>query len=399
MKLSGPVEVELYPDHEDFAVRTMGMPGLGALGVTFGLSIAMDSPSARTPGQFHWAATLWHEMSHVYVLTATGHRVPRWFTEGVAVYEETATHADWGDRLDPVSIKAIKEKKLLPIAELDRGFIRPSYPQQVVVSYFQGGQVCTYIVERWGWDNILAMIQDFSSDTATADVVEKELGIKPEVFDKDFLAWLDKRTHTQVENFDKWKEKMKGLAGNAAAKKWDDVIAEGPRIRGLYPDYLEGDNAYEFLAEAYMAKGDKQAAMRELEDYSREGGKESRRRSSGWRISQTELGHKQDAALNARTPEFHLSARRRIAHEARRAVPGSGQKTPLAIREYEVLVALKPNDMAGARYHLALAYQKAGRMDDAKDQVLQSLEAAPGFRPAQKLLLELNRGATGPSSD
>ena len=35
MKLKGPVQVEVYPDHEDFAVRTMGMPGLGALGVTF----------------------------------------------------------------------------------------------------------------------------------------------------------------------------------------------------------------------------------------------------------------------------------------------------------------------------------------------------------------------------
>src|SRR5579864_2139734 len=35
LKLNGPVQVEVYPDHEDFAVRTMGLPGLGALGVTF----------------------------------------------------------------------------------------------------------------------------------------------------------------------------------------------------------------------------------------------------------------------------------------------------------------------------------------------------------------------------
>ena len=47
MKLNGPVQVEVYPDHEDFAVRTMGMPGLGALGVTFGAVVAMDSPSGR----------------------------------------------------------------------------------------------------------------------------------------------------------------------------------------------------------------------------------------------------------------------------------------------------------------------------------------------------------------
>ena len=49
----------------------MGMPGLGALGVTFGQVVAMDSPSARKPGDFNWGATLWHEMSHVFILTAT----------------------------------------------------------------------------------------------------------------------------------------------------------------------------------------------------------------------------------------------------------------------------------------------------------------------------------------
>ena len=65
MKLPGPVQVEVYPDHEDFAVRTLGMPGLGALGVTFGEVVAMDSPSARKPGDFNWASTLRHEMSHV----------------------------------------------------------------------------------------------------------------------------------------------------------------------------------------------------------------------------------------------------------------------------------------------------------------------------------------------
>ena len=84
-------------------------------------------------------------MSHVFVLQATDSRVPRWFTEGLAVYEETAASPDWGDRLDPQAIDAIKNKKLLPVAELDRGFIRPSYPAQVIVSYFQGGKICNYI--------------------------------------------------------------------------------------------------------------------------------------------------------------------------------------------------------------------------------------------------------------
>ena len=114
MKLPGPVQVEVYPDHEDFAVRTLGMPGLGALGVTFGEVVAMDSPSGRKPGDFHWAATLWHEMSHVFILTATNHRVPRWFTEGLAVHEESEANFEWGDRITPDILVAINDRQAPP---------------------------------------------------------------------------------------------------------------------------------------------------------------------------------------------------------------------------------------------------------------------------------------------
>ena len=117
MKLPGPVQVEVYPDHEDFAVRTMGMPGLGALGVTFGQVVAMDSPSARKPGDFNWGSTLWHEMSHVFILTATNFRVPRWFTEGLAVHEEGEHSPEWKNQPTPEVLAAIRDKKLLPVAQ------------------------------------------------------------------------------------------------------------------------------------------------------------------------------------------------------------------------------------------------------------------------------------------
>ncbi|MBV9611168.1 MAG: hypothetical protein JO091_01795, partial [Acidobacteriaceae bacterium] len=115
MKLSGPVRLEVYPNHDDFVVRTLGLPGQGGLlGVTFGLVVAMDSPSARAPGEFNWASTMWHELSHVYVLTATNNLVPRWFTEGLAVHEESAASPDWGDRMSPEIVTALKNKKLVP---------------------------------------------------------------------------------------------------------------------------------------------------------------------------------------------------------------------------------------------------------------------------------------------
>src|SRR6185436_12884697 len=76
-----PVRLEVFPSHADFSVRTMGITGLGALGVSFGSLLAMDSPSARELGHFNWGSTFWHELTHAFTLGATGNRIPRWFSE------------------------------------------------------------------------------------------------------------------------------------------------------------------------------------------------------------------------------------------------------------------------------------------------------------------------------
>src|SRR4029453_18367928 len=82
---NGPITVELFQNHDDFAVRALGLPGLGALGVCFGQVIAQDSPSAREQGDFNWGSTLWHEYTHVITLQMTDYRIPRWFSEGLSV--------------------------------------------------------------------------------------------------------------------------------------------------------------------------------------------------------------------------------------------------------------------------------------------------------------------------
>ena len=64
---------------------------------------------------------------------------------------------------------------------------------------------------------------------------------------------------------------------------------------------------------------------------------------------------------------------------------------PGAIREYQAVLATKPLDQAGAHFELASAYRKAKRLDEARDQVLLALEAAPGYKPAQRLLLEISK--------
>jgi tetratricopeptide (TPR) repeat protein len=393
LKLTKPVTVEVYPSHEDFAVRTMGMPGLGALGVTFtaksfGGAIAMDSPSGRKPGDFHWASTLWHEMSHVFTLTMTDSHVPRWFTEGLAVHEETAVSPEWGDRLIPEVLMAIKDKQLLPISELDRGFIHPRAPGQVLVSYYQAGRICDFINEKWGWDTILAMLHDYANDVDTPAVIRKELKIEPAEFDKQFLAMVEAETKKSVQGFNDWKEDVKKISEAAKAKDYDTVIKLGTEARDLFPDYVEAGSVYEFLAKAYLAKENKPAAMAELERYVKIGGRSPDTLKT---LADEEMaaGNKKEAAAVLDRVNY-IYPMDGAQHQELGTLWLDLNNIPGAIREFHAVLARDPIDPAQAHFDLARAYNQNHQTEQAKDELLACLEVAPGFKPAQKLFLELS---------
>ena len=390
MKLPAPVQLEVYPNHEDFAVRTMGMPGLGALGVTFGEVVAMDSPSARKPGDFNWGATLWHEMSHVYILTATNHRVPRWFTEGLAVHEEGERSPEWSDRVTPEVLIAIREKKLLPLAQLDRGFVYPEYPSQVLVSYFQGGSICDFVKTKWGEEKLLDMAHSYAKSQTTAQVVQQNLGLTLEEFDKQYLAWIDKKYGAEAGHFDEWREKLKTLVAALQQKQYDSVLAQGPAVLAMYPEYVGDANVYEVMAEADKAKGDAKAEAAALTAYEHEGGQEP---AVLKRLATLEeaAGQGVEAAATLARLNYIYPVKDEELHHRLGDLLYAQKKYDGAIREYIAVVASSPLDKAGAEFHLAQAYLAAGQKDKAQESVLAALEVAPGYRPAQKMLLELNQ--------
>jgi Flp pilus assembly protein TadD len=369
--LPAPVQVEVYPNHEDFAVRSIGMPGLGALGVTFGTVIAMDSPSGRKPGSFNWASTLWHETNHVYVLTATHHRVPRWFAEGLAVHEEGQGDPRWANRLTPEIIVAMRDKKLLPIAQLDRGFVRQEYPAQILVSYYQAGRICDYIQSRWGADKLVELIHRFAQLESTPDAIEHTLSLSPAAFDQQFQTWLYTEAGPIVTHFDEWRTRLKHTVDLVKQKQFDEAATEADAVRKLYPEYVGDANAYEMLSEIRTAKGDAAGALAVLADYQTHGGEDP-------------ATLKTLATLQEKAGQLQEDLHRRLGELwlAQKNFPG-------AIREYAALVAMRPLDKAGALYHLATAYFAARQFDQAEHQVLGALEVAPGYRPAQQLLLQI----------
>ena len=384
-----PVRIEMYPDHDDFGVRTMGLPGVGLLGVTFGYVVAMDSPSGRTPGSFHWGTTLWHELAHVITLEATNHLVPRWFSEGISVYEEWAADESWGDRISPDVIDALKKEKLLPVADLDSGFIRPQYPKQIAVSYFQAGLVCRFIAEKWGFSKLVELLDGFGEGRSTADNIAAVVEISSEDFDEQFSAYVKGRYGELVEKFPEWRKLLKKALEAARAKNWDEVIEPAAAARDIYPEYVEGGNAYTLLADAYLEKGDKPAAVEQLQRY-REAGGRSPTRIKKLAALLAELDRRPEA-IAALESLLYIAPGDEDLHRPLGEWLLAEERYEDALRQFETVLALGPIDPAAAHYHLARAYHKMEDRKKTRRHLLLALEAAPSYRPAQKLLLELKR--------
>jgi tetratricopeptide (TPR) repeat protein len=236
------------------------------------------------------------------------------------------------------------------------------------------------------------MIRDFGQNIPTPQVVEKELKMKPEDFDKQFLAWIDAQTKTQVASFDTWSKQVKDLNNKVKAKDWDGVIKEGTEARDLYPDYVDPGSVYEALAQAYEAKKDDAKAMEQLSLYSKIGGRNP--------DSLRELAKLQESANDLKGAQTTLEKINYIylrddkEHQMLADLDMKLKDPTDAAREYGAVIALKPVDPAGAHYHLAEADHEMHKDHEALDEVLSSLESAPGYRDAQKLLLELTTQST-----
>jgi len=188
-----PVRAELFPNSADFSVRTLGEAGFGALGVSFGRVLVMDSPSARQLGEYNWASVFWHELAHTFHLAASDNRVPRWFSEGLAVHEQRKAREGWGHQPSIAFLQAFRDGGLKKVSELDDGFMRPDYPQQVVLSYYQASLVFQLIEDTYGFDAIRRMLEGYRDGHATPELFETVLGVDPEEFDEAFDDWLRAR--------------------------------------------------------------------------------------------------------------------------------------------------------------------------------------------------------------
>jgi tetratricopeptide (TPR) repeat protein len=138
--------------------------------------------------------------------------------------------------------------------------------------------------------------------------------------------------------------------------------------------------------------GDKPAAMATLTAYEKMGGQNPETLTKLASLEE-ELGHAKEAAATLDRINYIYPESEGL-HRHLGELWLAQNNYAGAIREYTAVLALNPLDKASAQYNLAQAYFAAGEMNKAEENVLLALETAPGFRPAQKLLLEIKSAET-----
>ncbi len=406
----GPILIEMFPRHDDFAVRNVGLPGMiGALGACFGRVVTLDSPRARPPGEFNWGVTLWHEMAHVITLQLSEQRIPRWLTEGISVFEEKRARPEWGREMDIPFARAIDKGQVLALKDLNSGF---SNPETISLAYFQSSLVVDHIVEVYGQPKLKALVQSYAAGIDTEAAIRQVLGVEIDALQKTFDVFLEKRYGAlrqalaapvglkDADTVDKLRALAKEHPGSfpvhvelgMALKKTapDEAIAAFELAATLVPNATGTDSPQAQIAEIALTMGDKARAIKALDTL------------TGFDHSDVASARKLASLVDPKTdaPLLRTALTRAVAvdpfdsasHTTLGRMALTAGDAPEAVRMFRVALAAGPLDRAGAHADLAEGLFESGQRDEARKQALAALEIAPTYIRAQDLLLKLVGG-------
>ena len=409
-KPTGPILVEMFPKHDDFAVRTMGLPGMiGALGVCFGQVVVFDSPKARPPGEFSWQETLWHELTHVITLQMSNNRVPRWLTEGISVWEEAQARPDWGRETAVPFAQALEQGKPLKLRNLNEGF---QDPQLIVLSYYQASQVVDYLVKTYGEAKLHALLRAYGRGLDTEAALKETYGVGIDqvqtgldaAFDRDFGpmrkalkkidvppdATVDQLAAMTQANADNFGVHMRLAAARQKAGDTPGAIRALEQAAQLLPGIQGMQNPNLAIAQIALEKKDTARALQALDAFLKVDGNDVDAARQRAQLLEPLGDAPRTAAAYLRVVDadpFDSHAQTMVGRAALQR-----KDPPAAVRAFRAALAAKPPDVAVAHYDLAQAYLLGGQNADAKRETLQALEIAPSFEPAQDLLLKIVGG-------
>ena len=409
-ELNDSVTLELFPNQQDFAVRTFGMPGGdGFLGVCFGNVITANSP--RASRVLNWESTLWHEFCHVVTLNLTHNKMPRWLSEGISVYEEIKHNPAWGQHMNSEYRKMILAGELVPISRLSSAFLSPPTPMHLQFAYYESSLVVEFLVDKFGLESLKDVLADLSKGEEINAVISRRMA-PIEKIEKQFETFARKRAEDLAKNVD-WAEPETGQVGFSSPEALAEWLTKHPnsfwaltlqanhlleeenwqqaqiplkKLISLYPNYTGEGNAYSLLAQIYHKLDETEqerlilnklatVSANAVEAYGRL--MEIAMEQKDWGAI-LENGNKY-MAVYPMLGTVHLQmgrANEELGHNEH------------AIDSYRRLLLLDPADPADINYRLAKLFQDQDP-GIAKRYVLEALADAPRFRQAHRLLLKI----------
>lgn len=410
LQLDSPVTVELFPNPQDFAVRTFGIPDVdGYLGVCFGNVITANSPKAQRPS--NWEAVLWHEFAHVVTLNLTRNKMPRWLSEGISVYEELQRDPTWGQQMNPPYRRMILTGELTPIGKLSGAFLNPPTPMHLQFAYYQSSLVVEFLVERFGLDSIKAILADLADGEEINAAIARHTAPLAQI-EKQFEAFARKRAEELAPDAD-WeqpdKEQLDPADPQAVAEwlaehpnsfwalqlqarmlleneRWEEARKPLEKLLSLYPGYVDDGNAYQLLAAVHRRLGE---TDREREVLSRLAEMSSDAADAYTRLMEiaTEQQAWQQVVENGDRYLAVYPMLGRVYEWLGQAAEKLGQ-SERAVDSYRRLLLLNPADPVEVNYRLA----RLLRHDEpalARRHILEALADAPRFRDGHRLLVEI----------
>jgi tetratricopeptide (TPR) repeat protein len=217
--------IEIFPDAQSFSVRTAGMPGLETYGASLGRVMTTVAPRAgETLGPFNWSRVLRHEFTHTLNLMYTHGRVPRWLTEGLAV---------WTERV-PFRFPNVPEMMYDRAMKDDMPSARTMITKfEGEFGYMSGFWIVRFIDENYGWENVRTLITAYREGKEDDDAFLAATGMNVDQFHEKFAAWskeqvkgwgYDEATKKTVKALEKEAEMLTQAAQyEKAAENWREI--------------------------------------------------------------------------------------------------------------------------------------------------------------------------------
>ena len=409
VEVDGPILIEVFPRHDDFAVRNLGLPGMiGALGACFGRVVTMDSPRARPPGTFNWQATLWHEMAHVITLQMSRNRVPRWLTEGISVYEEGLAKAAWGRNMELTFAQALESGETLPLRQLNAGFTNP---ETISLAYYQASLLVEHLVDVYGDNMLHGMLRSYAEGLDTEAALEQVAGTDFDELQETFDVALEERfgglrralrqpvsgalpeAGTQLDMLNALATSypasyaIQVTYGHAlySAGELDAAVDVLERALALVPLATGASSPRALLAEIAIKQGRRDRAMNELAGllgYDHQDLESARQLAA----LAEETGHREYQQV-AYERIIEIDPFDVVPHAALGRLALDSGEIEKAVQEFRVALAAGPVDVVVAHCDLAESLILVGKMDEAKRHALAALEIAPSYERGQELLL------------